>query len=162
LFLTIVLEDATRKASRLDRGASPETVPAGGAGSGSLRLWLVPSPAGVGPLPDPRQERVSNPLLHEEVRWGTEKCRGGAPRGERPDRKGRETPRKRLDVPRKHVTGASQAPRVSRRSAPPRSPASRKEEGKVTEQLRRGPAPQNRRPAELCGWEMMIRAGDER
>jgi hypothetical protein len=34
---------------------------------------------------------------------GGEKCRSGAPRGVRPDRKGRETPRKRLGVSRKHA-----------------------------------------------------------
>ena len=48
----------------------------------------------------------------------------------RPDRKGRKTLRKRLDVPRKHFPGASQAPRVFRRSAPLARPQVRKEEGK--------------------------------
>jgi hypothetical protein len=45
--------------------------------------------------------------------------RGGAPKGERPDRKGRETPRKRL---RAYVTGPRRVPRkhpsAYRRSAP--------------------------------------------
>ena len=36
----------------------------------------------------------------------------------RPDRKGRETPRKRLDVPRKHVTGARSTPRLSALRSP--------------------------------------------
>jgi hypothetical protein len=51
--------------SRLIEGRLPETVPLGGAGSGFLRLWLVPSLAGV--------------VGHK---GRGEKCRGGAPRGE--------------------------------------------------------------------------------
>jgi hypothetical protein len=57
--------------SRLGEGRLPEMVPLGGAGSGSLRLWLITSPVGVVPSLFPS-------LADGEAGGGSEKCRGGA------------------------------------------------------------------------------------
>src|SRR5262249_12053215 len=91
-----------------------------------------------------------------------EKCRGGAPRGERPDRKGRRDASLALASrrARKSTSGCLEGPkhpRVSRRSAPPRLPGNEKERGNEETEPTGGGAPLNKRPAEL--WASLGRRG---
>ena len=130
--LTRVLARSTRNVSRLIEGRPPEAVLKPEPGAASAGGLQPPAGARGGCLPNAfgrPQNRV-------------EKCRSGAPRGERPFAKDAETPRWlwRLDVPRKSTSGCPEGPkhpRVSRRSAPPRSPPIREEEGKRKQRLRR-------------------------
>src|SRR5215831_1427130 len=86
--------------SRLVEGRLPEMVPLGEAGSGSLRLWLITSPAGV--CPDANTSPACGRGQREMPRWSAERRDVLIARDVRRLASVLGVPRKHVWVPRKH------------------------------------------------------------
>jgi hypothetical protein len=147
VYLTKFLERTIFTGIPAHRGASSGDSPVGRSRERLPAALACHQPRGRWPPPRPSAGAGFKPAPHRAVLWGTDKCRGGAPRGETSRSQGTSRRLASVLACLTSTQGCSQHPASLGAPRPLTCPQVERERGKVQNTTAR-PAPQNKRPAE--------------